>query len=103
ADSPAVKEQQKLGMVANFAHHFSLGDPPDYEPTAAMSILERARRAGKPPQEIAYDTLLERDGKEIIYMPLAYKGYSFDAIRPQLLNPNTVLSLSDGGAHCGVI
>jgi len=103
ADSPAVKEQQTLGMVANFAHHFSLGDPPDYEPTAAMSILERARRAGKPPQEIAYDTLLERDGKEIIYMPLAYKGYSFDAIRPQLLNPNTVLSLSDGGAHCGVI
>jgi N-acyl-D-amino-acid deacylase len=103
ADTPAVKEEQTLGMVASFQHHFSLGDPPDYEPTAEMSILARAQRAGKTPQEVAYDALLERDGRELIYMPLAYKNYSFDPIRPQLLNPSTVLSLSDGGAHCGVI
>lgn len=103
ADAPAVKEEQTLGMVASFQHHFSLGDPPNYEPSAEMSILERAKRMGKPPQEVAYDTLLERDGREIIYMPLAYKGFSFDALRPQLLNRSTVLSLSDGGAHCGVI
>jgi N-acyl-D-aspartate/D-glutamate deacylase len=102
-DAPAVKEEQTLAMVANFQHHFSLGDPPDYEPTADRSILERARRMGRTPQEVAYDTLLERDGREIIYMPLAYKNYSFDTILPQLGNPNTVLSLSDGGAHCGVI
>jgi N-acyl-D-amino-acid deacylase len=50
-----------------------------------------------------YDTLLERAGREIIYMPLAYRNYSFGPILPQLTNPNTVLSLSDGGAHCGVI
>jgi N-acyl-D-aspartate/D-glutamate deacylase len=103
SDTPAVKEEQTLAMVASFQHHFSLGDPPDYEPTAEMSILARAQRAGKTPQEVAYDTLLERDGREVIYMPLAYKGYSFDPIRPQLLNPSTILSLSDGGAHCGVI
>ncbi len=102
-DAPAVKEEQTLAMVAGFQHHFSLGDPPDYEPTADRSILERAKRMGRSPQEVAYDTLLERDGREIIYMPLAYKNYSFDAILPQLGNPNTVLSLSDGGAHCGVI
>ena len=102
-DAPAVKEEQTLGMVAGFQHHFSLGDPPDYEPPAERSILERAKRMGKPPQEVAYDTLLERDGREIIYMPLAYKNCSFDSILPQLTNPNTVLSLSDGGAHCGVI
>jgi N-acyl-D-amino-acid deacylase len=38
-------------------------------------------------------------------VPLAYRNYSFDPIVPQLTNPNTntVLSLSDGGAHCGVI
>jgi N-acyl-D-amino-acid deacylase len=102
-DAPAVREEQTLGMVAGFQHHFSLGDPPDYEPTADKSIMERAKRSQRTPQEIAYDTLLERDGREIIYMPLAYKSYSFDAILPQLTNPNTVLSLSDGGAHCGVI
>jgi N-acyl-D-amino-acid deacylase len=102
-DGPAVKEEQTLAMVANFQHHFSLGDPPDYEPTADSSIMERAKRMKRTPQEVAYDTLLERDGREIIYMPLAYKGYSFDGILPQLTNPNTILSLSDGGAHCGVI
>jgi N-acyl-D-aspartate/D-glutamate deacylase len=103
SDAPAVKEEQTLGMVAGFQHHFSLGDPPDYEPAADASILERAKGLHRTPQEIAYDTLLERDGREIIYMPLAYKNYSFDSILPQLTNPNTVLSLSDGGAHCGVI
>jgi N-acyl-D-aspartate/D-glutamate deacylase len=103
ADTPAVKEEQTLGMVASFQHHFALGDPPDYEPTAEMSLLERARRAGQTPQELAYDTLLERDGRAIIYMPLAYKSASFEPLRPLLTHPATMLSLSDGGAHCGVI
>jgi N-acyl-D-aspartate/D-glutamate deacylase len=103
SDSPAVKEEQTLRMVADFQNHFALGDPPDYEPAAETSILERARRTGTTPEAIAYDALLERDGRALIYNPLAYKGFSFDAIRPQLTNPITVLSLSDGGAHCGVI
>jgi N-acyl-D-aspartate/D-glutamate deacylase len=102
-DRPAVREEQTLAMVSEFEHHFPLGDPPDYEPTREMSILERARRAGKTPQEMAYDTLLERDGRGIIYMPLAFKDYSFDALRPLLTDEATILSLSDGGAHCGVI
>ena len=102
-DSPAVKEEQTLRMVADFQNHFPLGDPPNYEPTADMSILEIARRAGKSPQEITYDLLLQRGGRAIIYNPLAYKGFSFDAVLPQLTDPATVLSLSDGGAHCGVI
>jgi N-acyl-D-aspartate/D-glutamate deacylase len=102
-DQPAVREEQTLAMVSHFEHHFSLGDPPDYEPTAEMSIFERAKRAGKTPQELAYDTLLERDGRGIIYMPLAFKDYSFDSLRPLLMDSATILSLSDGGAHCGVI
>jgi N-acyl-D-aspartate/D-glutamate deacylase len=102
-DQPAVREEQTLAMVSQFEHHFPLGDPPDYEPTREMSILERAKRAGKTPEEFAYDTLLERDGRGIIYMPLAFKDYSFDTLRPLLTDPATILSLSDGGAHCGVI
>ncbi|NOT57380.1 MAG: amidohydrolase family protein [Deltaproteobacteria bacterium] len=104
ADTPAVKDEMTLEMVSDFRNHFSLGDPPDYEPAPEKSLQERARRMGKSPQELAYDTLLERDGREIIYMPLgAAKNLSFDGIHPNLLNPATVLSLSDGGAHCGVI
>jgi N-acyl-D-aspartate/D-glutamate deacylase len=36
-------------------------------------------------------------------MPLALKDYSFDSLRPLLTDPATIMSLSDGGAHCGVI
>ena len=102
-DQPAVREEQTLAMVSHFQHHFALGDPPDYEPSADKSILAQAQRAGLTPQEVAYDALLERDGRGIIYMPLAYKNFSFDSILPQLKDDATVLSLSDGGAHCGVI
>lgn len=103
SDRPAVREEQTLAMVSQFEHHFPLGDPPDYEPTREMSILERAKRVGKTPQEVAYDTLLANEGRGIIYMPLAFKDYSFDALHPLLTDSATVLSLSDGGAHCGVI
>jgi N-acyl-D-amino-acid deacylase len=104
ADTPAVKDEMTLEMVSGFHNHFSLGDPPDYEPLPEKSIEARARRLGKTPQELAYDTLLERDGREVIYMPIgAAKSLSFDGIRPNLLNPFTILSLSDGGAHCGLI
>jgi N-acyl-D-aspartate/D-glutamate deacylase len=103
SDKPAVREEQTLAMVSQFEHQFPLGDPPDYEPTADMSILQRARRAAKTPQELAYDTLLENEGRGIIYMPLALKDYSFDSLHPLLTDPATILSLSDGGAHCGVI
>ena len=102
-DKPAVREEQTLAMVSRFDQHFALGDPPNYEPTAEMSILARAKREGRRPEEIAYDALLEQDGRGIIYMPLAFKDYSFDSLRPLLMDSSTILSLSDGGAHCGVI
>jgi hypothetical protein len=72
-DGPAVKEEQTLAMANRFDLHFALGDPPDYEPSAEMSIAARARREGKRPEEIAYDALLENDGRGIIYTPLAFK------------------------------
>ena len=104
ADTPAVKDEMTLEMVSGFHNHFSLGNPPDYEPLPEKSIEARARRMGKTPQELAYDTLLERNGREVIYMPIgAAKSLSFDGILPNLLNPATTLSLSDGGAHCGLI
>jgi len=102
-DQPAVKEEQTLAMVSQFEHHFPLGDPPNYEPTADMSILARARHADRTPEALTYDTLLEHDGRGIIYMPLAFKDYSFDSLLPLLTDTATILSLSDGGAHCGVI
>ena len=48
--------------------------------------------------------LMEKDGRGYIYLPLLnYAEFNFDHIHEMMNHPNTVLSLSDGGAHCGVI
>jgi N-acyl-D-amino-acid deacylase len=103
ADSPAVRDRETLRMVTMFETIFPLGDPPDYEPSAESSIGARARAIGVTPQELAYDTMLENGGRKVLYGPLAYPGYNLDAYREMLTRGNSILSLSDGGAHCGTI
>ena len=104
ADEPAVKDRVTLYLLTNFTKYFALGDPPDYEPARETSVAARAEREGKTPAELTYDLMLERDGRELLYMPFAnYSDYNFDALREMLLDPVTALGLSDGGAHCGLI
>ena len=83
---------------------FPLGDPIDYEPGPEKSVLAQAAVSGCSPAEFAYDTMLARDGKGILYMPLlGYSNGDFEALREMMLHPNAVFGLSDGGAHCGLI
>jgi N-acyl-D-amino-acid deacylase len=91
-------------VAAAFHKIFPLGDPPDYEPSPDRSIAAMAERAGKRPEEIAYDLLLERDGHALLYLPLLnYSTFDFEPIREMLLHSRTVVGLADGGAHCGII
>ncbi len=91
-------------IATNWAQMFPLGDPPDYEPAPETSVAAIAARVGKRPEEVVYDMLLERDGRQFVFAPLAnYVDYNFDALREMMLHPNTVQGLSDGGAHCGLI
>jgi N-acyl-D-aspartate/D-glutamate deacylase len=104
----AEKPEGVLPIVAfiagSFHKLFPLGDPPDYEPAPERSVKAMAERAGLRPDEVAYDLLLERDGRELLYFPLLnYANFDFEPIREMLLHPRTVLGLSDGGAHCGII
>ena len=94
-----------LGMLVwQFERLFTLGDPPDYEPSAEKSIAAEAARRGISPQELAYDRLLEQDGHALLYRPfLNYSGFSLDAVREMLLHEYTVPGLGDAGAHCGLI
>jgi len=91
-------------IASNWAQMFPLGDPPDYEPTPDQSLAAIASREGRRPEEVAYDLLLEGEGKRFLFAPLAnYVDCNFDALREMMMHPNTVQGLSDGGAHCGLI
>jgi N-acyl-D-aspartate/D-glutamate deacylase len=91
-------------MVDRWDRMYPLGDPPDYEPAAERSIASLAERQGRKPDELAYDLMLERDGKQIIYLPVTnYAAGNLDAVREMIAAPNTLLGLGDGGAHVGVM
>jgi N-acyl-D-aspartate/D-glutamate deacylase len=94
-------------MTQGFDRMFRLEQPDghlEYEPRAEDSIAAIAKRTGQAPDAIVYDMLMEKDGRGYIYLPLLnYTLFDFDHIHEMMQDPNTVLSLSDGGAHCGVI
>jgi N-acyl-D-aspartate/D-glutamate deacylase len=91
-------------VAQSFHKLFPLGDPPDYEPGPERSVAGIAAREGRSPGSVAYDLLLEDDGRGFLYFPfLNYAEGDFAAIHEMLEHPRAVLGLSDGGAHCGVI
>jgi N-acyl-D-aspartate/D-glutamate deacylase len=104
AEEPGTRDRIARALMQNFSKYFPLGDPPDYEPPEDASVLARARRENRSVEAVTYDLLLEREGRQLLYMPLAsYVDYDFEALREMLLHPASVISLSDGGAHVGVI
>jgi N-acyl-D-aspartate/D-glutamate deacylase len=91
-------------LLTRFDRMFVLGDPPDYEPPAERSVAAEAARRGVPPEALAYDLLLEDDGRALLYRPfLNYTHFDLEASREMLLDPNSVPGLGDAGAHCGMI
>jgi N-acyl-D-aspartate/D-glutamate deacylase len=95
---------RRAGRVERWDRMYLLGDPPDYEPKAESSIAARAAREGGSPEEVAYDLLIERDGRGILYLPVTnYAGGNLDVVREMIAAPNTLLGLGDGGAHVGIM
>jgi len=90
--------------VAKWDRIFPLGDPPNYEPSPDTSVAAMASRQGRAPDEVAYDLLLERDGKAILYRPLSNYSYgNLDTVHDMLSHDATIVGLGDGGAHVGVL
>jgi N-acyl-D-amino-acid deacylase len=104
AEEPGTDNLIARALMSNWSFIFPLGDPPDYEPAPETSVAAVAAREGRRPEEVVYDWMLERDGRQLLFAPLAnYVDGNFDALREMMLHPRTVLGLSDGGAHCGLI
>ncbi|HET7406898.1 MAG TPA: amidohydrolase family protein [Mycobacteriales bacterium] len=104
AEEPGTSDPIALALMSRWDQMFPLGDPPDYEPAPSTSVAAVAAATGRTPQEVVLDWLLERDGTALIFAPLAsYVDTDHEALREMMTHPTTVLGLSDGGAHCGLI
>ena len=91
-------------IATQFDRLFVLGDPPDYEPPPERSIAFMADRAGMPHAAFAYDYLTGGDGGRMLFFPAVnYNNGDLAQVREMMVDPATLLGLSDGGAHCGVI
>jgi N-acyl-D-aspartate/D-glutamate deacylase len=83
---------------------FRFGNPPNYLPNREDSISAIAAREGRTAPEVAYDVLLEDEGRGFIYSPLVnYADFNTEAMEAMLADPNTIMGLGDGGAHVGFI
>jgi N-acyl-D-amino-acid deacylase len=97
--------KNKLGLrVRNFSDMYPLGEPPNYEPPAETSILAQAKARGVTPEELVYDLLLERDGRNIMFLAAAnYADKNLDHAAEMVRHQDTVVGLGDGGAHLGTV
>lgn len=100
-DEPAYMQL----VFTAFERMFELGDDPCYEPDPATdSIAARAAALGIEPQELAYEIMMRHDGCGQIYLVIGnYRAGNLDEIGQLLAHESTVVSLSDGGAHCSRI
>jgi N-acyl-D-aspartate/D-glutamate deacylase len=106
AADASLRGEDRLGgrLLQGFARMSVVQDPPDYEPDADSSIAAMAARAGRDPLELAYDLLLDDNGRALLYVPLLnYSDGNLDAAGEMLEHPNTIVGLGDGGAHVGTI
>ncbi len=91
-------------LMSRWEEFFPLGDDVNYEPAASESVAARAEREGRRPEEVTLDLLLEDEGRAFLFAPLAsYVDKDHEALREMMEHPSSVLGLSDGGAHCGLI
>ncbi len=91
-------------MKQAYDRTFVLGLPPDYEPGPERSLTALAEASGRHPLEVAFDAMLEDQGRGLLYVPiLNYAHGNLDAVRQMLLHPCAALGLADGGAHVGII
>ena len=101
----AMAHDSRLAYLTQSFHKmYALGAEPDYEPAQEHSIASIAQREGRSPLQVAYDMLMAQDGKGIVYFPSFNYAYNdLSQLHTQLQHPRTMMSLADGGAHCGYI
>jgi N-acyl-D-aspartate/D-glutamate deacylase len=83
---------------------FRFTDPLNYTPSREDSITAIAAREGRTPQDVAYDMLIDDDGKAFIFACIVnYANYDLEAVKEMYGRQHVIPGLSDGGAHVAFI
>ena len=104
AEDPVAGSNFPLITRLGYTRMFPFGDPPEYEPAESSSIAAQAATRGMTPAAFAYDLLTEGDGSNFIFAALTnFAGFTLAPVEEMLAHKNTLVGLSDGGAHVGFI
>ncbi len=99
-----IEGKEIASTISDYNRIFSLKNPPEYEPDSSLSVTALAAAAGRNAEEMAYDLLLADEGRAFLYSPLFnYARGNYDDARTMMLDSNSIVGISDGGAHCGMI
>src|SRR5690606_24551420 len=90
--------------LIDLANIYLMTESFDYSPKVEDSLKAIAAARGVPLAELAYDLLIEKDGRNVFYAPaLNFADKNLKAVEAMLKHPNTLFGLGDGGAHVGII
>jgi N-acyl-D-aspartate/D-glutamate deacylase len=87
-----------------FPYIFAMGEGANYARTPDECIKQQAAARGVSMYELAYDAMLERDGRGALMVPVNnFASGTQREVREMLTHPLTVPGLGDAGAHCTMI
>jgi N-acyl-D-aspartate/D-glutamate deacylase len=87
-----------------FERMFRFTDPLNYTPAREDSVAAIAAREGRAPQDVAYDMLIDDDGKGFIFACIVnYANYDLEPVKEMYARQHVIPGLSDGGAHVAFI
>jgi len=91
-------------FLRDTASCYAMGSDPEYAPPERKRFDRLAKKRGCSTAEIAYDAVLEEEGRAILYYPARnFSARNLDVVHDMLARDETVLGLGDGGAHVGSI
>jgi len=103
-DLLAILPPLQRPIATRWDRQYVLGDPPDYEPDNSKSIAAMAARTNLTPDEFCYDYLTGANGDRMLFYPVTnYVHGDHGVVHDMIKDPDTLLGLGDGGAHCGLI
>jgi N-acyl-D-aspartate/D-glutamate deacylase len=104
ADDPKEFNTWSLLGRIGYARMFRFTNPLNYTPAKEDSITAIAAREGRTPEEVAYDILIEDEGRGFIFTALVnYANYDLEAVKEMYSRQHVIPGLSDGGAHVAFI